>query len=237
LASASLRALRAPNISQELATQTVKNLVFLGRCFGANGLRWRSSNNEAAGGVDASDEEDDDQDDITATSSKKSALQHLFERLSAILRRETSTTRGASLHLKTASLQLVASLCTTLPNTTLAPSLPTLLLPLHNLTDASIAAPTSTDPSFTDAYKSLTSTAQEVLALLQKKLGTTAFVAAMQAVQKTVRERREGRRVKRRLDAVSAPERYGREKVRRYEQKKEKRKERGGEARGRRRGW
>ncbi|KAK5169955.1 hypothetical protein LTR04_005469 [Oleoguttula sp. CCFEE 6159] len=236
LASASLRALRAPNISQELATQTVKNLVFLGRCFGANGLRWRSSNNEAAGGVDASDE-DDDQDDITATSSKKSALQHLFERLSAILRRETSTTRGASLHLKTASLQLVASLCTTLPNTTLAPSLPTLLLPLHNLTDASIAAPTSTDPSFTDAYKSLTSTAQEVLALLQKKLGTTAFVAAMQAVQKTVRERREGRRVKRRLDAVSAPERYGREKVRRYEQKKEKRKERGGEARGRRRGW
>jgi len=119
----------------------------------------------------------------------------------------------------------------------LLPSLHVVLMPLYHLTDSSIPAPRSDDAAFQRAYTSLVSTAQEVLDLLQKKFGTTEYVAQMASVQEYVRNRREGRRKKRRIEAVADPERFVREKKRRNDRKKEKRREMGLEFRGRRRGW
>jgi len=75
------------------------------------------------------------------------------------------------------------------------------------------------------------------LDMLQKKIGTTDFIAHSYAVKKTMKQRREGRRVKRRIEKVADPEKVGREKRKKEVRKKEKRKERGMEHRGKRRGW
>ncbi|KAI9808919.1 MAG: U3 snoRNP protein [Pycnora praestabilis] len=236
LTRASVGLLRVPGVSEELAMQSIRNLVFLGRCFGANSLRWKPRNTTEClsdGGEDLKEELDVDSE----PSKDKTAIQYLFERLSAILRCETLTTRAPSLIPKTAALQLIETLCSHLSLATLASCLQTILLPLHNLTDPSIAAPYSTDAAFTTAYKSLVSTSQGIMALLQKKLGTTDFVMQLAKVRAGVKERREGRRIKRRVEAVAEPEKVGKEKKRKGEKKREKRKERSGEERSRRRGW
>ena len=75
------------------------------------------------------------------------------------------------------------------------------------------------------------------MSVLQKRMGTTEYVTLLQGVQKGIRDRREGRRAKRRIEAVSMPEKVGQEKRRRQDVKRAKRKEKGLEARGRRRGW
>jgi len=240
LARASTGILRVPGVSEGLAAQSVRNLVFLGRCMGANDLLWNTSNISE----EFDDAEEDSQDEKQGSidghvrlKKVKPAIQFLFERLSAILRRETLTTRAPSLVPKTASLQLVAALCSHLPLSVLSPCLQTILLPLHNLTDPSIPAPYSADHAFTTAYKALVSTSQEIMALFQTKVGTTEFVAQLAKVREGVKARREGRRVKRRIEAVAEPEKVGRDKKRKGEKKREKRKERSGEERAQRRGW
>jgi len=238
---ASLGSLRVPAVSDELAAQSVRNLAFLGRFMGMTSMIW----NSPPGAIDAydSDQEAQDENDETYGSdsakqfSSKTALQYIFERLSAILRRESLTAKTPSLVPKTASLQLMAALCNHLSIEVLSQSIETILLPLHNLTDPSIPAPYSTDEGFRTAYQALISTSQEIMALLQKKMGTTDYVTQLSKVREGVKQRREGRRIKRRLEAVAEPEKVGRDKRRKGEKKKEKRKERGGEERSRRRGW
>ena len=64
---------------------------------------------------------------------------------------------------------------------------------------------------------------------LKKKVGTKEFSEALVTVRKGVRDRRTQRSAKRRIEAVSAPEKSGAEKRRKGERKKERRKERGAE--------
>lgn len=75
------------------------------------------------------------------------------------------------------------------------------------------------------------------MSLLQKKLGTTEYIEHLTRVREGVKERREGRKVKRRIEAVAAPEKVGREKKRKGEKKREKRKEKSADQRAGRRGW
>lgn len=238
---ASLGSLRVPGVSEELAAQSVRNLVFLGRFMGMTSMIWNSSPEEL-NGYDSDQGARDENDeylgsDSAKQSSSRTALQYMFERLSAILRREPLTTKAPSLVPKTASLKLIAALCNHLSMKVLSRSIETIILPLHNLTDSSIPAPYSTDEGFRTAHQALVSTSQEILSLLQKKMGTTEYITQLSKIREGVKKRREGRRVKRRLDAVAEPEKVGRDKRRKGEKKKEKRKERSGEERSRRRGW
>lgn len=241
LVRASVRCLRTPGISEELATQTVRNIIFLGRCFAQNGLEFSGKGAkelEEDSATDDGDTEDElDNTEGTERSSSKSPLRYIFQQVSVILRRETLTTKAESLIPKTASMGLLAALCRHLDTETITPSLTIILLPLQHLTDPSIPAPRSSDEAFQNAYKSLVSNAHEVLDLLQKKLGTTEYVAQMSRVKDAIKERREGRRIKRRIEAVADPEKAGREKKRKNERKREKRKEKAQEHRGKRRGW
>ncbi|OAX78214.1 hypothetical protein ACJ72_07482 [Emergomyces africanus] len=235
---ASLLCLKSASISEDLATQTVRNLVFLGRCFCQNNLAFSKKKVEEL--VDDVSDDSDDSDDETAVkaaSKSKPAIEFIFERAAAILRREPRTTRADSLISKTACMKLLAALCTHLDITQITPSLQTILLPLLHLTDPSIPAPRSLDEQFQTTYKALVGSSQEILDLLQKKLGTTDFVTQMTVARESVKSRREGRRVKRRIEAVADPEKFGREKKRKNDRKREKRKERGSEYQDRRRGW
>ncbi|KAL4922847.1 armadillo-type protein [Aspergillus aurantiobrunneus] len=237
LLRASLRSLRTPGISEELAMQTVRNTIFLGRCYAQNGLELDDNEvqNEES---DASDSEvDEAMNGENQGASGKSAVRYIFEQASSILRREFLTTRAPSLIPKTASIGLIAALCRHLEPEQILESLSVILLPLQHLTDSSVPAPRSSDEAFRESYKALVFNCHEVLDLLQKKLGPTEYINQMSVIQETVKQRREGRRVKRRIEAVTDPERYGRDKKRRNDRKREKRKEKGAEHRGRRRGW
>ncbi|MCJ1399401.1 U3 snoRNP protein [Xylographa trunciseda] len=241
ISKASLGILRVFGVSDELASQSVRNLSFLGRLMGMTSMALESvkeDEEQNTGSGKAYGQEGDISDsDLDFQASDKSALQYMLQRLSAILRREPLTTEAPSLIPKTAALQLFAALCSHLPVTILTQLAETILLPLHNLTDSSIAAPYSPHEDFRTAYRALVSNSQEIMSFLQKKLGTTEYIAKLSKVRQGVKERREGRRTKRRLEAVAAPEKAGRDKKRKGEKKKEKRKERSGEERGRRRGW
>jgi U3 small nucleolar RNA-associated protein 20 len=241
LTRASIQCLRTPRVTEELAMQSVRNTIFLVRCLAENGVTFSKMDEESADDV-TSDESDADEEALDETTngtrpSRNSPIHYIFLQISNILRRETLTTKAESLVPKTASMGLLAAICRHLKPEQIMPSLPVILLPLQHLIDPSIPAPRSSEESFRTAYKSLVGNGQEVLDLLQKKLGTTEYVAQMARIQGEVKARREERRVKRRIEAVTDPEKFGREKVRKNELKKVKRKEKGMEHRGRRRGW
>ena len=215
---ASLRALRARSdeSSDTFVAQTVRNLVFLGRCFVANGMRWRVD------GDLASDEGNmDDEDDAPQTDS--SALGYLFNRLSYIVRQDSISAIS-----RTAAVQCQAAL---LNHTPTIPQLHSIIRPLYSLTDPSIPQPLG------EAHKDLTDKARELLDSTQKKVGTEAYVAALGVARAEAKAKRTERRQKRRIEAVSAPEKWAREKRKKYEVKKARMKVKGAEARGKRRGW
>ncbi|KAJ5662713.1 hypothetical protein N7462_011639 [Penicillium macrosclerotiorum] len=243
LLRASLRSLRTPGISEELAMQSVRNLVFLGRCCAQNGLEFQKTDAEDADS-EPEDEEDtgsviNDEDESAASGirSTKSAIRYIFWQISSLLRREVISTRADALIPKTASIALLGSLVRHLEAEQIQPSLSIILLPLQHLTDSSIPAPRSSDETFQNTYKAIVANSHEVLDSLQKKLGTTEYISEMTKVQNEVKERREGRRAKRRIEAVAEPERFERDKRRRNDRKREKRREKGLEHRGKRRGW
>ena len=235
----SLSLLRVPGLSSDLANQTVRNLLFLGKTMAQTSLAWPQNHQDEEHENDPSDLESDHESppEDTPRPPTKPALGHLITQMARLLRRGPLTTRSPSLTPLHASLTLLAALTSTLPLPPLTPHIPTLLLPLHNLTDPTIPAPFSTDAAFVEGYKSLVANAQEMMGVLQKRLGTTEYINVMSRVREEVKGRREGRRVKRRIEAVKEPERAMRVKRRKGERKKEKRKERSGEERGRRRGW
>ncbi|PYI11417.1 HEAT repeat protein [Aspergillus sclerotiicarbonarius CBS 121057] len=238
LIRASLRSLRTPAVSEELAMQSVRNIIFLGRCCAQNGLEFPKAGGKDVDS-DASDSEDEANEDETErpADAPKSAIRYIFEQTSSILRRELLTTRAESLVPKTASVGLFASLCRHLEVEQIRESLSVILLPLLHMTDTTIPPPRSSDEVFRESYKGLVSNCHEVLDIIQRKLGPTEYITQMAKVQDAIKERREGRRVKRRIEAVTEPERYEKDKRRRNDRKRDKRKEKGAEHRSRRRGW
>jgi U3 small nucleolar RNA-associated protein 20 len=210
---------KSPGLTNLLADEIVKNLVFLGRCAGANDLKWAT--------LEEPESDDDEGDD--EEKEKRTALQYLFGRLSFILRRETSPPRAPALVPKTAALQLLQLLVLKLSPETLIPFLQTLLLPLSNLTDPSIPIPYSTDDLFKTGYEVLRSSSEEIMEILKRNVGTKDYTEALFRVRERVKERRVKRSAKRKVEAVSAPERFGEGKRKKVERKKERRKERGAE--------
>jgi U3 small nucleolar RNA-associated protein 20 len=218
--------LKTPGLTLPLADEIVKNLVFLGRVAAANNLKW--------GFAQGNESEDEADDDIGETTERKTALHYLFGRLSFILRRETSPPRAPALIPKTSSLTVLVHLISKVDTTHLLPTIQTILLPLHNLTDTSIPAPYSTDELFKTDHETLKNTAEELMETLKRKVGTKDFTEAMLRVREGVRGRRDARRGKRRRDAVAEPAQFGEGKRKKTERKKERRKEKGAEHAARR---
>ena len=238
----SLRSLQVPNMSEELANQLVKNLVFVGKYMAHTPMLIASTSAQE----DEEDREADDleMDDVADAEGDnlpvephRTGVQHILSHAAYLLRRGPRTTGTPSLQPLHSCLRLIALLSKTLDLNDLNPSITTILLPLHNLTDPSIPGPTSPDPSFTASYKSLVNNAQELMGFLQEKIGTSEYIKVLGEARQGVKIRREERRTKRRLEAVNEVERRQRRKVRKVERGKEKRKERGQWEQGRRRGW
>jgi len=246
LAHRHLRLLTDKN-SKQAANHVVENLSLIGIWFAAGQVPWPqrpaahstaqedSSSEEdgvGAGGVDSGEPE------------TISALRHLLETLSKVLRRQASRSDGEGilsrraelLIAKHAALKILAKLVDALPADVLTANIETLILPLIHLTDTD--TPTSAhDRAYAEGMQSLIDAAAELLDKLQKKLGTTEYVTGLQKVKKGIQERRGERRIKRKIEVVSLPERAERQKRKKQEARKVRRKEKSSFARGQRRGW
>ena len=230
----SFRQLQRNQSNQELSTQTVRNLVFLGRCFDVNKVTIPICDTPS---TEDPQESQSDSPDEPKASRNILAIQYLFDRASAIVRHEPPKSTTGSLLPKQSIVHLLSVLIPHISLAHLQSYVPTILVPLHHLTDPNTPTPNTNDAEFQSAYHRLVTDAQLLLEITQKRLGDAAYVQAMTEVAKIVRDRREGRRTKRRLEAVNAPERFAQEKRRRNEKKKVRKKQVGSEHRGRRRGW
>ncbi|KAJ4984984.1 heat repeat protein [Stagonosporopsis vannaccii] len=245
LTNASLRNLLNPEVSEQLCTQSVKNIAFLARCLAVNGAKWQWHNvgdedDAEAPEVDgANGQVSSDEDGDADKKASPLGIHRLMIRLSGIIRRDTS-----SMNAKTAIMNLLETMAAKFPLEPLSSSLPHLLTTLNTLVDPATTVPRAhtnassaslNEPN--DLYKALIDKAREIMNALQKRMGTQEYLKVMGDVQKAVRERREERRRKRKVEAVADPEKWGREKKRRNDIKRVKRKEKGAEHRGQRRGW
>ncbi|KAF2273997.1 uncharacterized protein EI97DRAFT_382518 [Westerdykella ornata] len=255
LTNALLKNLSIPDVTEDLCAQSVRNLAFLARCFAVNGAKWDW--HKLDGDEEVEDIMDGDPQDTVngdGFSSEEEwggcspkfkregsfppfAIHRLITRLSGLIRRETKIMRLPALYPKSATMTLLETLSMKLPVDSLRSALPHLLTTLSTLVDPATTVPRSTDPAFNETYKALIDKAREIMSILQKRLGTQAYLAVIQDVQKTVKQRRDERRTKRKIEAITMPEKHSKEKRRRHEVAKQKRKEKSAENRGKRRGW
>lgn len=183
-------------------------------------------------------EEADDQDEEEIEEQPKD-LQFVFWRLSGIIRREIPP-RAVAITPKTAAMEILETICRRSPVERLQPSLKTILVPLHNLTDPSIAPPNSIDEQFKTKHEALKTRAQILMEALQKKFGTPEYTKQLLAIREEVRAKRQQRSSKRKIEALAHPEKYGRDKRKKFDKNKERRKTKSKEQRSARqayKGW
>ncbi|KAG0640639.1 armadillo-type protein [Tuber brumale] len=173
--------LNSPELSEELGLQVVKNLLFLGRCFHAAGV-------EAISSVPVNDPELDDVEEQQQQEEgriRRSALEWLVQRISAILRSERNIKKG--LLGKKFAMQWIAALIQLLPKGDLEPLAKTLVRPLYNVLEV----------DGMHLMKDLKPTAQELQSSIAEKLGTTLFAVIYSQVKSEALERRRVRKGKR----------------------------------------
>ncbi|KAJ9157556.1 Small subunit processome component 20 [Pleurostoma richardsiae] len=220
-----LNILSGSDVDENLAKEAVRILMFLG-----------SYLDIPAGESDDEEDEDDDEYFKEEAKERMMTVGYIFSRLARVIRKETPP-RAATLVPKLAAIDALETFCDRTPREGIELSLKTILRPLRNLTDPSIATPFSGDELFKTRYEELKAKAQSVMELLQKKLGAADYTKHLLAVGEEIRDRRQQRLSKRKVEAVTQPEKYGREKRKKLEKKKERRKTKGSEHRSMRRGY
>jgi U3 small nucleolar RNA-associated protein 20 len=225
--------LSAPEVDEALAQEAVQIIMFLGSY-----LESEKKTEEKTEEEDEDDEaeEEEEEDNEAKETARHADLKYLFWKLSSIIRKERQP-RPEFLVSKLAAMDLVEAFCLKTPADALLASARTILRPLRNLTDPSIRQPFSLNEVFKTRAEALRVKAQGIMEIVQRRLGSAEYTSALVAVGERVRERRQQRSSKRKIEALTAPEKHGREKRKRFEKKKEKRKVRGQEQRDHRQGY
>ncbi|KAF4982719.1 hypothetical protein FZEAL_1708, partial [Fusarium zealandicum] len=206
------------DVDEKLGAEAVQVLAFLAPRLP---LRPEVEEEEEAEGEE---QEEEEQDQIEERR-RKTDLQHLFWKLSHIIRREIPP-RAVAITPRVAAMEALETVCRRSPSERLLPSLKTILIPLHNLTDPSIAPPFSNDELFKTKYESLKTRAQIMMEALQKKFGTAEYSKQLLAIREEVRAKREQRASKRKIEAIAHPEKYGRDKRKKFEKNRDRKKTR-----------
>ncbi|RKF57869.1 U3 small nucleolar RNA-associated protein 20 [Erysiphe neolycopersici] len=201
-------------LTQPLADEAIKNLVFLATV--------ANSNDDASSGEE------------NLCINEAPVLKFFFGRISNILRRETVPPRFSALVPKISSMGLLKHLTATLSEDTITMYLSSILMPLSNITDPNISVPYSTDEGFRSGYENLKTSCEEIMENLRKKVGTQVYSKTLLKVREDVKGKRMVRSFKRRVEAVNMPERHGEVKRKKLERKKIRRKEKSAEHKRRR---
>lgn len=235
-----LGTLRGLEVDEDLARESVQILVPLTR-FLSNAAA--EDDGEASDQEDGEDEVEDEDDffkdgeeDEEVKKPGTMTMRYVFSRLAEVIRRETPP-RAPTLVSKLAAAEALDVLSAKNNAATLEPSLRTILRPLRNLTDPNIPMPFSTDELFKERYEALKTKAQQMMDALQEKLGTAEYTKQLLAVGEEIKGRRLNRSSKRKVEAITAPEKWGKEKKRKLDSKKNRRKAIGLEHRSKRRGY
>ena len=234
---AHLSILELDDISRDLANQSVRNLVFLGKVMNQTSMFWFQPGLETAPSDIGTSEEDDSGEQDPSRPNQKLALSHLIYQSCKTLRRPPIATHASSLIRLEANLQLLATLINHIPPPNLRGLLSTIIFSLYNFTDPAVSTPVSSDPAFNDGYKALASNASTLMSNLQETFGTTDYINVYQGVRERVKKRRDSRRTKRAIERITDPEVAELYKRTKSEKKKGKRKEKSDGQRRRRRGW
>ncbi|KAI2641196.1 armadillo-type protein [Xylaria nigripes] len=221
------------DLEEALATDAGRIILMLSKYLEAGTRDMKDSLDVEGQGGGEDDEAKDDETEWDGLDAKEqnSSEQHvtlynLCTWLSDILIKETRP-RAAALIPKVSALDIVSIIVGTQPAGKLRPSLHALLIPLHQLTDPSIPIPSTVDDAFKTQHETLKAKATEIMDALQRKFGTATYTAELLAVRERARRRREGRSRKRKIEAVTQPERFGKWKRGRLEKKIKSRKEKG----------
>ncbi|KAK7424946.1 U3 snoRNP protein [Neonectria punicea] len=228
------------NVDEALSVEASQVLIFLGPRLPlrpkATIVEAVEDQDEAQEQGEQEDEEDEEEGDGKA---KKKDLQYLFWRLSHIIRMEIPP-RAIAITPKTAAMEVLETICRRSSLQRLQPSLKSILLPLHNLTDPSIAPPFTTDELFKTKHEGLKTRAQILMDSLQKKFGTAEYSKQLLVIREEVKAKRQLRSSKRKIEAIAKPEKYGRDKRKKFEKNKERMKSRSKEQKSMRqsyKGW
>jgi U3 small nucleolar RNA-associated protein 20 len=214
-----LGVLATRDIDEKLGAEAVQVLAFL-----APHLPVRPVTAEDEEEQEEEQEEDEEEEQVEERQ-RKTDLQHLFWRLSHVIRREIPP-RAVAITPKMAAMDLLETICRRSESDRLRPSLKTILVPLHNLTDPSIAPPFSNDELFKERHEALKTRAQILMESLQKKFGTAEYSKQLLAIRDEVRAKREQRSSKRKISAIAHPEKYGRDKRKKFEKNRDRKKTR-----------
>lgn len=238
-----IRILSTPLVSEELATEAGQVLVFLAPHLPKNvGGRAAGSVKEVVDEVeDAAGEQDEEEEEEAAEgqAQRRKDLHFLIWKLSSILRKPRPP-KVEAINAKVTAMEVLETLCNRLPVDSYRDSIKAILVPLHHLTDPSIPDPTTTDQLFKAKHDALKNRAQILMDALRKRTGTAEYSKYMLEIHESVKRRREARSAKRKIEAVAHPEKYGRDKRKKFEKKKEKRRDKGREQRAARqavKGW
>ncbi|EHY60146.1 U3 snoRNP protein [Exophiala dermatitidis] len=235
---ASVRTLRRTQGNEDLSMNTVQNLVFMAQCLDVNGLTMEVADKDdnTARETGAQSDTDSDEEEEETKTKQIPAIHYLLDQMARILRVETSRLTSAALTPKISALVFLSTVIPALSMESLAGQrVHHILLPLQHLTDPNTIQPRSADPTFPTTYARLIEMAHEVVDKLQTKLGDTEYVKVLTEVSKMMRQRREERRSKRRIERVADPEKAARDKRRKGERKKQRTREIGQAHRNRRR--
>ncbi|KAM0564266.1 hypothetical protein ACHAPJ_000476 [Fusarium lateritium] len=212
-----LGVLATRDIDEKLGAEAVQVLAFLAPRLP---LRPVVEEEEVEGDEQEQEEEEEEQ---AEERQRKTDLQHLFWKLSHVIRREIPP-RAVAITPKVAAMELLETICRRSELDRLRPSFKTILVPLHNLTDPSIAPPFSNDELFKTKLEALKTRAQILMDSLQKKFGTAEYSKQLLAIREEVRAKREQRSSKRKIEAIAQPEKYGRDKRKKFEKNKDRKK-------------
>ncbi|KAJ3039093.1 U3 snoRNP protein [Rhizophlyctis rosea] len=211
-------------VTQELATQVVKNLFFLGKCMfyldeeegrGVVGEVESDEEAEEDGVADGEKmEEDGANGHANGSGGSKPSLLWLCQKLSYAARAETGKRRGPL--LRKSVFQFYAAIAGFIPSEKLRMYLLPMVSTLYRTAKDETAKGADADD--------LRRMAKEVLELLQKYAGTAVYIEVYNRVHSDIVDVRRERKMKRDIQAVVNPEAHAKRRLQKNEMKRSNRK-------------
>ncbi|CAO3576085.1 unnamed protein product [Absidia cylindrospora] len=208
--------LKGVYLSDEQANQLVKNLFFIGRCL------YHLPIEEDITGKDDDDDQVGTQDDVTSNSllaeqNVSVDQSQVHSSLLWLLHKASYTARGAGknqgkgLILRSSIFKWFAAMCNVMKPEELPPYLFSMIAPIYHTVNGQV----SREPGFDD----LKTLGNEVLGMIQKKAGPTAYFAIYQNIRQHSIDIKEERKAQRAVESVTNPELAAKRKMARNQRK------------------
>ncbi|KAJ1752902.1 U3 snoRNP protein [Coemansia sp. RSA 1821] len=243
IAQGSVIQLNSRFLSAELGNQAVKNLYFIARCFLTAVPQQQQQDavtesveqpQDAASSSDPESESDEDDNQSGADSdlATERSLSWLINRIGSLARTELIRGRGST-EKRSYCFKWFAAVISLVPPSLLTNSayIMPIISPLYRTTQDSqlpanpITLPNGTVKTPVEQLDEIKALANEVIRLLQDRMGVTAFSTILVKVQKHVNQVRDQRREQRKQLAVIDPELHSKKKLRKHESARRKRQE------------